>query len=180
VRRVVIVSGAPGAGKSTLAAPLAAELNLPLLSKDTIKERLADSLGEHPDPDAWSKTLGGAAMELIWTLAAQAPAVVLEANFRPHSAYERQKLADLGGRLVEVYCRCPPTEAQRRYAQRARQPGRHPIHVLHDLSSELLAEFDGPLGLGPVIEVDTTASVDVDGLAARVRALLDDEPPPPG
>jgi predicted kinase len=42
---VVLVSGVPGAGKSTLAGPLAAELGFALLAKDTIKEVLADALG---------------------------------------------------------------------------------------------------------------------------------------
>ncbi len=44
-RRIVIVSGAPGAGKTTLAPPLAAALGLPLFAKDTIKETLYDLLG---------------------------------------------------------------------------------------------------------------------------------------
>ncbi|MGH3781976.1 MAG: hypothetical protein ACRDRO_15490 [Pseudonocardiaceae bacterium] len=37
-RSVVLISGAPGAGKSTLATPLTAALDLPLLAKDRIKE----------------------------------------------------------------------------------------------------------------------------------------------
>jgi adenylate kinase family enzyme len=45
MRRVVIVSGAPGAGKSTMAGPLAGELGFPLLSKDVIKETLFDVVG---------------------------------------------------------------------------------------------------------------------------------------
>jgi adenylate kinase family enzyme len=43
VKRVVLVSGAPGSGKTTIAVPLAAELGLPLLSKDIIKEQLFDA-----------------------------------------------------------------------------------------------------------------------------------------
>lgn len=41
----VVVSGAPGTGKSTVAARLAADLRLPELSLDVIKETLADVLG---------------------------------------------------------------------------------------------------------------------------------------
>lgn len=170
-----MVSGAPGAGKSTLAVPLAQALALPLLSKDVIKERLADVLGQRDEPHPWSNALGGASMELIWTLAALSPAVVLEANFRPKSAYERRMLRGLGGALVEVYCRCPPQEASRRYSARSVIGARHPIHTLRDLPADLLAEYDGPVGLGRVIEVDTTGPVDVVTLAAAVRAALDDE-----
>lgn len=180
MRQVVMVSGAPGAGKSTLALPLAEALGLPLLSKDLIKERLADVLGQRDEPHAWSTALGSATMELIWTLAALSPAVVLEANFRPKSAYERRMLSGLGGRLVEVYCRCPPQEASRRYSARSLIGERHAIHTLRDLPAPLLAEFDAPVGLGHVIEVDTTAPVDIEALAASVRALLDDENAPGG
>jgi len=81
-RKLVYVSGAPGSGKSSLAAPLAAELGYALLTKDRIKETLHDACGA-PEPDrAWSRRLGGAAMELLWALAADAPAVVIEALAR--------------------------------------------------------------------------------------------------
>jgi predicted kinase len=118
-RRVVLVSGAPGAGKTSLARPLAAELGFALLGKDRIKETLHDGLGAPPADLAWSRRLGGAPMELLWALASDAPAVVLEANFRPHSEYERGRIAALGGRLVEVYCACPMQVATRGYAERA-------------------------------------------------------------
>jgi predicted kinase len=45
---VVLVSGVPGTGKSTIAGPLAAELGFALLAKDTIKEVLADELSADP------------------------------------------------------------------------------------------------------------------------------------
>jgi adenylate kinase family enzyme len=41
----IVVSGAPGTGKTTVAALLAERLVLPLLSLDVIKEALGDSLG---------------------------------------------------------------------------------------------------------------------------------------
>lgn len=167
----MIVSGAPGAGKSTLAGPLAARLGLPLIGKDHIKETLYDFIPAGAERAAWSKILGAASMELIWTLASLAPAAVLEANFRPASDYERGKLAALPGPLVEVYCACPPELAAQRYA--ARHVGRHPTHVSGEVTLEQLAEFDRPLALGAVIEVETTAPVDVGSLAAAVRAALD-------
>jgi predicted kinase len=169
-RRVVLVSGAPGAGKTCLAAPLAAELGFALLSKDLIKETLHDGLGAPAADLAWSRKLGAAAMEVLWALAAASPSVVLEANFRPRSGYERGRISALGGRLVEVNCACPPEVAARRYAERA--VTRHPAHVLARLTPDLLAEFDQPVGLGQLITVDTLAPVDVTVLASRVRACL--------
>ncbi|HET9895538.1 MAG TPA: AAA family ATPase [Streptosporangiaceae bacterium] len=169
-RRLVLVSGAPGAGKSTLAVPLAASLGFALLRKDRIKEILHDELGA-PEPDlAWSRWIGGAAMGLLWALAADAPDVVLEANFRPRSSYELAKITALGGQVVEVYCDCPAPVAAARYAERA--PTCHPVHVTSGVSLEFLAEFDRPVGAGDLIAVDTTVPVDVPALAGEVRARL--------
>jgi len=42
--RLVIVTGAPGTGKTILATRLSHELGLPLLTKDTIKEAMMDGL----------------------------------------------------------------------------------------------------------------------------------------
>jgi predicted kinase len=66
----VYVSSAPGSGKSSLAAPLAAELGYALLTKDRIKKTLHDAFGAPESDLAWSRRLGGAAMGLLWALAA--------------------------------------------------------------------------------------------------------------
>jgi predicted kinase len=184
-RRVVLVSGAPGAGKSTLAAPLAAELGFALLTKDRIKETLhnalapgaqrpglldAGGLAAGPVSLAWSQWLGGASMELLWTLAGDMPDVVLEANFRPRMAYERGRIMALDAAVVEVNCSCPPDVAADRY--NARAAARHPVHVVARLTPEQLAEYDRPIGIGQLISADTSGPVDVAELASTVRALL--------
>ena len=174
MKRVVLVSGAPGSGKTTLAVPLAAELGLPLLSKDVIKEQLFDILGVgNGDALAWSRSLGAASMELIWTLAGYFPEAVLEANFRPHSSYERSRILELSDRVVEVNCHCPPELAASRYSARARSGSHHPTHVLPDLPANFEWEYDTPIGIATVIKVDTTKPVDVRSLAREIVALLD-------
>jgi len=167
-RRLVYVSGAPGSGKTSLAVPLAAELGYALLAKDRIKETLHDALGA-PEPDrAWSRRLGAAAMELLWALAADAPAVVIEANFRPHSEYQRAKLSGLAAQPVEVHCACPPELAVERYNARAT----HPAHV-PTLQLEAMTEYNRPVGIGALITVDTTVPVDVNAVASAIRDCYD-------
>jgi predicted kinase len=193
-RRLVFVSGPPGAGKTTLAGPLAAELGFALLAKDRIKETLHDALGLDADL-AWSRRLGAATMELLWALAADSPAVVLEANFWPDDPRHGERARALAARTVEVYCSCPIEECLSRYAARA--ASRHPVHVLDryrglatgaaraagagapavppladDPLVDTFARSARPLRLGPVVIVDTTRPVDVAAVAAAVRRLL--------
>jgi predicted kinase len=193
-RRLVFVSGPPGAGKSTLAGPLAVELGFALLAKDRIKETLHDALGVEADL-AWSRRLGAATMELLWALAADSPAVVLEANFWPDDPRHGERVRALGARTVEVHCSCPIEECLRRYA--ARGASRHAVHVLDrdrslatgaartggtvapavpaladDPLADTFARSSRPLRLGPVVTVDTTRPVDVAAVAAEVRRLL--------
>ncbi len=170
-RQVVLVSGMPGAGKTSLAAPLAAELGFALLGKDDLKETLHDALGVPAADPEWSRQLGAASMELLLALAAGTPAVVLEANFRPRHDYQRRRIRALGGRVVEVNCICPAEVAVRRFAERA-VTCRHPVHTIASLTPEDLAEYDRPVGIGELISVDTTVPVSVPALASEVRARL--------
>ena len=167
-RRILLVSGAPGSGKTTLAEPLAQALGLPLFSKDHIKETLMEALQGPPGDLGFSRRIGGAAMDVLWRMAGQAPAAVLEANFRPHNAYERRQVEALAADVVEVHCVCPPAEAARRFAARA-HAGVHPAHPLQELTPALLAEYDQPMGIGTVLRVSTTGPVDIAALAQQIR-----------
>lgn len=173
--RIVLVSGPPGAGKTTLARPLAGALGFALLSKDDIKEPLYDALGAvRGDMDA-SRRIGAASWRILWALAPQMPRLVLEANFHPDSAYERARIAALPGACIEVYCRCPPAEVARRFKARAASPGHHPAHVIADLPQSVIeSEFGRPMGLCPVLEVDTSSAVDVVALAQRIAQMWQD------
>jgi predicted kinase len=172
-RRVVLVSGPPAAGKSAIAGPLATELGFALIAKDRIKETLHDALGQSAEADLdWSRTLGAAAMELLWALAADAPAVVLDANFWPDDPRPHARLRALSAEPVEVHCQCPVSDCMRRYAERA--PSRHPVHAdgARTVPEEAFARSARPMALGPVIAVDTTRPVSIQAVAADVRRVL--------
>jgi predicted kinase len=73
---LIVVSGAPGTGKSTIANALGAALRFPVLSLDPVKEALADVLGLG-DED-WSNRVGDAAAEVVFRLASAFPDAVAE------------------------------------------------------------------------------------------------------
>lgn len=159
----MLVSGPPASGKSTLAVPLARRLDWPLLSKDTVKETLGDALGVADE--RWSEGLSRAAFEVLFAVAAEVPRAVLEGNFYPEA---RTSLAALSGPLVELHCRCPLTECRRRFQNRPR----HPIHGEHTPPLSFFSQFEQPVGLGPVLEVDTTTEVDLDEVLAWLAARI--------
>jgi predicted kinase len=170
VSRIAYVSGRLGAGKSSLAAPLAAELGYSLVTKDLVKETLHDALympGDGEIDEAWSRRLSGASMELLFMLAARAGDMVIEANFQPHRELELDKLRGLGDRVVEVHCACPAEVAIARYNARPR----HEAHWLKTATLTVMDKYDGPAGVGSLITVDTTGPVDVPSVAAEVRRL---------
>ena len=163
----VLVVGWPGSGKSTLAAALAAELGLPLLAKDEIKEALMEGLGR-PETVAASRRLGRAAVLAMLRTARTCPGAVLDSTWY---GYALPLARALPGRLIEVHCTVPLDLARARY--RFRTGHRHAGH-LDDARSdqELWGEPSRPLGLGPVVVVDTSGPVDMGKLAATVTHVL--------
>jgi hypothetical protein len=160
----VIVAGPPGSGKSTLAASLAPALGLPLIAKDEIKQALMDVLGP-PRTVAHSRELGRASVMAMLTVAKTSPGAVLDSTFYPYTV---DHLRQLRPPLIEIRCVCPREIVHARYE--ARSKSRTAGHFDDQRSPEELwnEHHLTPLGLGPLIEVDTSTSVDVNEVATRV------------
>jgi len=171
----VLVSGPPGSGKTTLAAPLAARLELPLISKDVIKEALMESLGA-PATVEESRRLGRAATEVMRALAETTSGAVLENAFTVTGAPTWRSLP---GTIVEVRCSCPRELALARYRGRTGDRHRGHLDALRDESEIWNDDLLTPLGVGSLIDVDTSAAVDLDALVEQIRAVGTEEPGSP-
>jgi predicted kinase len=170
----VIVAGAPATGKTTLAKRLAADLRLTLLTKDEIKERLADALGAG-DRER-SRELGVAAYAILYLVARKiletGSGVVVEANFyRDRSAAPLRELA-AGTAASVVLCRADAAARRARFTGRS---GRHAVHLDEEIARNEWPESEEPFAIDigtPRLVVDTTAGYapDVAAIEAFVRA----------
>lgn len=168
-RILVLVTGLPASGKSTLARRLADALALPLLSKDRFKDLLLDSLGV--GDVEWSRRIGRAAIALQEdAMRAHGAAVVDSALW---TGVAEPEIEALGLPLVQVYCRCSFEVARTRYFARVGDGDRHEGHREDDMTVEHYERYrplSEPLALSfPLVEVDTATPVDLDAVVAAIR-----------
>lgn len=144
---LIVVSGPPASGKSTLAAILSRALGCPLISRDEIREGIV--LAGTPDPDMRHtyEVFAGT----VTTLATDGVTVVAEAAFQDH--LWRPILGPLLPRLPirVIRCRVTPAVAVSRLAAR-------PVHgrAAHR-GTPVAADAWVPIALeAPTLVVDTT------------------------
>ncbi len=175
---LVLVTGLPGSGKTTLAVALATKLDLPLIGKDRYKEILFELLGVG-DMD-WSRRIGQAAIALQYDAMSSIRSAVVDSALWTGLSEPEVEALELP--LVQVHCRCPFEVARARYFARVAAGERHAGHRDEEMtegSYERFRPLVEPLRLqAPMVEVNTAEPTDTDAVAAVVRAAGRREPLP--
>src|SRR5919199_1966221 len=160
---LVLVSGAPGSGKTTLARQLAPSLGLPRLPKDELQHVLMDALS--PGNAEAVRQLGAAAFMQMYFVAERlldaGVGALLEANFL--RGVSGSHLARLAGRArtVIVHCHAPSAETIHRFKERLERGERHPLSRDLDALPRLVAwleegRYEPPEIGAPVVRMDTS------------------------
>ncbi len=162
---LVVIGGAPGTGKTTLARRIGHDLELPVISKDGIKDALFDALGW--SDVAWSRKVGVASIAVMFHVAeavlAAGPPVIVECNFRPE--LDTARVARLVERTscvpYQIFCEARPEILMQRFRARWESGARHPGHAedqqLEEFEAAHLGGVYKPLDIGGNVQrLDTS------------------------
>lgn len=162
---LVIVTGLPCTGKTTLGKSIADYFKLPFLSKDEIKELIFDTIGY--DDREYSKKIGKVAYAILFNYANEllkkGVSIILESNFKPEFDNEFFKKIEENyqPKIIQVLCFSDGEVLINRFKDRAENGNRHPGHVdatnLDEWRSALSAGKCHPIAVGgKLIEINTT------------------------
>lgn len=180
---IIIVSGPPSSGKTTLSKAISQRFNLPLIGKDNLKEILFDTIG-WKDRD-WSKRLGSASFALMHYVLdcfmVTGQPLIIEGNFKPEfeSTEILSRLQKFNYSAIQIMCRCDGQVLFARFKQRSESGQRHPGHCdtgnYDELKDSLLKGSYNPLGINsPVIDFDSTDlnHLDYDSVFDQLSSFL--------
>jgi predicted kinase len=168
---LIVVTGHPATGKTTLLNTLSSALCIPGFGKDALKETFFDAFGT--GDREFSKRTGRASIALLYTVAqtilTSGNDVLIESNFDPAFAREEllalaRKASNAQVRVLELNVTCNAEQLLARFALRAHGGSRHPGHndnagmlseirtrLARDSTARLFPDADaGTLALGGV------------------------------
>ena len=193
---MIVLTGMPASGKSTVAAKLADALSLPVLAKDEFKEALFDTIGFscYAEKRKLDHAANAVLLKAAEAMLRSGQSVILDNNFDGAAAEALNALTEcMGVRCVTVFFGGDTEAFYRRYVERDRLHLRHLGHVVqehyplhegdspdHDMTREEFREKFEKRGMADVrlngirIEIDATepAAIDTDRLIQEIRTVL--------
>lgn len=129
---IIILSGIPASGKTTFSRYLSKELEIPVISKDSIKEILFDDIGFQSRIE--KVKLGVASMNIMYSIAEENmklnKPVILENNFENSSKLRLKELIQsYGYKVINVRFEGDIKAIYSRFVKRDLSPERHLGHV---------------------------------------------------
>lgn len=170
---LIIVSGAPGTGKTTFASKLAAHMRLLHIERD----RAFDAMRFTFEPGAFSREKDGIHLfyELIASALKTQTSIVVDATLYKGKSENDIIPLHQYAQIINVHCRAA-NEHQRFYEREVAKAGRTPDWLPTHMSKldEIYDLVRDPLDLHcPIIEVDTTDaySPSVRTIASRITKM---------
>lgn len=130
---LIIVSGLPGTGKTTLSKKISDKFGLPLIGMDAIKEVMWDNMGHEFDFE-FSDKVGKTAFELVFHFIeaslSKGVSLVTEAHFSP--ILNNERFNDLKEKynveILQIHCDCEAEALRKRFKERMKKDTYHKGH----------------------------------------------------
>ncbi|MCX6726963.1 MAG: AAA family ATPase [Candidatus Shapirobacteria bacterium] len=180
---LIVISGPSCSGKSTLAKKISDKFQLPLITKDSIKELIFDNMGW--SDREWSRKVGGTSNKLLVyfldsMLISKNP-IIIESNFKSEFDTKPilEKLSKFGYFPLQIMCQCDGQVLFERFKKRSESAERHPGHNdsknYDEFKETLLKGKLEPLEIGgEIMTFDTTDfnNIDFDKVYNKIQQLI--------